>query len=228
MRSQYPEIDEPTTVLAMRRLGEVWKQLFPAEQVRLVNLLIERVQLLSDGVDIVWRESGWRELAGNCVLTASAARCWSWRHCHEPLIQEADQRWQTPRAPPPAGGRRGAHHHLRSLHFKKRGVKKVIVAPEGVSQPVAVTATPVLTPEQDRPLLKALGRGIYWQQLIDNGTVTSGTEIAEREGIHRSTVNDLLRLALLAPTSSGRLRRTAAPGGVAGGHPAGQGALGLE
>ncbi|GAP66922.1 MULTISPECIES: hypothetical protein [Pseudomonadota] len=85
------------------------------------------------------------------------------------------------------------------LHFKKRGVKKVIVAPEGVSQPVAVTATPVLTPEQDRPLLKALGRGIYWQQLIDNGTVTSGTEIAEREGIHRSTVNDLLRLALLAP-----------------------------
>jgi len=85
------------------------------------------------------------------------------------------------------------------LHFKKRGIKKVIVAPEGVTQPIAITNTPVLTPEQDRPLLKALGRGIYWQQLIDNGTVTSGTEIAEREGIHRSTVNDLLRLALLAP-----------------------------
>ena len=29
--------------------------------------------------------------------------------------------------------------------------------------------------------------------------VYSGTEIAERECIHRSTVNDLLRLALLAP-----------------------------
>jgi len=85
------------------------------------------------------------------------------------------------------------------FHFKKRGIKKVIVAPEGVSQPIAVTDTPVLTPEQDRPLLKALGRGIYWQQLIDNGTVASGTEIAERECIHRSTVNDLLRLALLAP-----------------------------
>ena len=85
------------------------------------------------------------------------------------------------------------------FHFKKRGIKKVIVAPEGVSQPIAVTDTPVLTPEQDRPLLKALGRGIFWQQLIDNGTVASGTEIAERECIHRSTVNDLLRLALLAP-----------------------------
>jgi len=98
------------------------------------------------------------------------------------------------------------------FHFKKRGIKKVIVAPEGVSQPIAVTDTPVLTPEQDRPLLKALGRGIYWQQLIDNGTVASGTEIAERECIHRSTVNDLLRLALLAPdivqaAYEGRLRR---------------------
>lgn len=48
----------------MRRLAEVWKALFPAEQVRLVNLLIERVVLLSDGIDIVWREVGWKELAG--------------------------------------------------------------------------------------------------------------------------------------------------------------------
>ncbi|CAJ0871738.1 hypothetical protein C6T69_00220 [Burkholderia multivorans] len=85
------------------------------------------------------------------------------------------------------------------VHFKKRGIKKVIVAPEGITQPIAITNTPVLTPEQDRPLLKALGRGIYWQQLIDNGTVASSVEIAERERIHRSTVNDLLRLALLAP-----------------------------
>lgn len=85
------------------------------------------------------------------------------------------------------------------FHFKKRGIKKVIVAPEGVSQPVAVTETPVLTPEQDQPLLKAVGRGVYWQQLIDSGVVTSAAEIAEREGIHRSTISDVLRLALLAP-----------------------------
>ena len=99
------------------------------------------------------------------------------------------------------------------FHFKKRGIKKVIVAPEGVSQPIAVTDTPVLTPEQDRPLLKALGRGIYWQQLIDTGVMASGSEIAAREGIHRSTVNVFLRLALLAPdivqaVYEGRLPRT--------------------
>ncbi|WP_407278192.1 hypothetical protein U5817_17145 [Aromatoleum evansii] len=64
VRVQYPEIAEPTVVLAMRRLAEVWKALFPAEQVRLINLLIQRVVLLSDGIDIVWREVGWEELAG--------------------------------------------------------------------------------------------------------------------------------------------------------------------
>lgn len=67
VREQYPEIQEPKVVLAMRHLGDVWRQLFPEEQVRLVNLLIERVQLLSDGIDIVWRESGWKELAGELV-----------------------------------------------------------------------------------------------------------------------------------------------------------------
>ncbi|MCX7180324.1 MAG: recombinase family protein, partial [Proteobacteria bacterium] len=64
VRHQFREIEEPTVVLAMRRLGDVWKQLFPKEQIRLVNLLIERVQLLSDGIDVVWREVGWKELTG--------------------------------------------------------------------------------------------------------------------------------------------------------------------
>ena len=52
-------IDEPTAVVALRRIGAVWKQLFPAEQQRIVALLIERVQLHAVGVDIKWREDGW-------------------------------------------------------------------------------------------------------------------------------------------------------------------------
>ncbi|WIM07044.1 MAG: recombinase family protein [Candidatus Nitricoxidivorans perseverans] len=64
VRARHPEIAEPTVVLAMRRLADVWRALFPAEQVRLANLLIERIVLLSDGIDIVWREVGWKELAG--------------------------------------------------------------------------------------------------------------------------------------------------------------------
>ena len=39
----------------------------------------------------------------------------------------------------------------------------------------------------------------YWQHLLDAGVVSSGGEIAQREGLHHSTVNELLRLTLLEP-----------------------------
>lgn len=48
-------------------------------------------------------------------------------------------------------------------------------------------------------LLRALARAHYWQRLLDDGHVASGSEIAQREGLHVATVNDLLRLTLLDP-----------------------------
>ncbi|MBI4756421.1 MAG: hypothetical protein HY778_13595 [Betaproteobacteria bacterium] len=38
--------------------------LFPAEQQRIVQLLIERVILRDDGIEIRWHEMGWQALAG--------------------------------------------------------------------------------------------------------------------------------------------------------------------
>ncbi|WP_407278193.1 site-specific recombinase resolvase [Aromatoleum evansii] len=86
------------------------------------------------------------------------------------------------------------------LTFKKRGIQKVVVAPAGVDAPVKIgTLMPAIPPNHDPTLLKALARGFYWQKLLDGGTVTSAAEIAEREGLHRVTVNDALRFTLLAP-----------------------------
>jgi hypothetical protein len=51
-------------VLPLCQLGKVWVQLFPAEQQRIVQLLIERVILRDDGIEIRWREMGWQALAG--------------------------------------------------------------------------------------------------------------------------------------------------------------------
>jgi site-specific DNA recombinase len=58
------EVDEARAVLAMVRLGDVWEQLYPAERHRLVHLMIERVDLVSGGLKIKWRELGWKELIG--------------------------------------------------------------------------------------------------------------------------------------------------------------------
>jgi len=86
------------------------------------------------------------------------------------------------------------------LQFRKRGLKKVAVGPEGVSNPVSVNAlVTVITPNQDTCLLKTLGRCYYWQHLLDTGVVADTGEIAAQESLSKITVNETLRLATLAP-----------------------------
>lgn len=59
---QHPQgtnLDEAEVVVAMQRIGAVWNQLFPAEQKRILRLLIERIEVHGRGLDICWREDGW-------------------------------------------------------------------------------------------------------------------------------------------------------------------------
>jgi hypothetical protein len=42
----------------MERLGPLWDELFPAEQARIVRLLVERVEVGPDGADIRLRLVG--------------------------------------------------------------------------------------------------------------------------------------------------------------------------
>ncbi len=58
-------LDEAQVVVAMQRIGAVWEQLFPPEQRRITQLLIERIQMHSQGLDIRWREDGWLGLDGD-------------------------------------------------------------------------------------------------------------------------------------------------------------------
>ena len=61
------EMDEPTVVVAMRQMATVWDNLFPQEQHRILGLLIERVQLHEDGLDIVWRDDSWQKFRRELV-----------------------------------------------------------------------------------------------------------------------------------------------------------------
>ena len=62
-----PKVTEPEAVLALRQLGNVWEQLFPAERQRIVHLLIERVTLRNEGIEIAWRDVGWATLVGEML-----------------------------------------------------------------------------------------------------------------------------------------------------------------
>ena len=56
------QITEDMAVMAMHRLGEVWERLYPAERHRIVNLMLERVDIVPGGLKVSWRELGWKAL----------------------------------------------------------------------------------------------------------------------------------------------------------------------
>jgi hypothetical protein len=79
------------------------------------------------------------------------------------------------------------------MTWKRRGGRKVIIAPDGGDAWAPAKARP------DETLIRALARAHRWKRLLEAGTYRSAQEIADAERIGRSFVNRLLRLTLLAP-----------------------------
>jgi hypothetical protein len=77
--------------------------------------------------------------------------------------------------------------------WKRRGGRKVIIAPDGSD------AWAPANPRPDETLIRALARAHRWKRLLDEGGYRSAGELAETEGLTRSFLNRLLRLTLLAP-----------------------------
>ena len=71
-----PEITEADVREALTELDPLWAELFPAEQARIVQLLVERVDVAIDGVDIRLRTQGLGDLARELMKprTANADR----------------------------------------------------------------------------------------------------------------------------------------------------------
>ncbi len=81
-----------------------------------------------------------------------------------------------------------------SMAFRRRGGRKLIVAPDGTAMPATVPRTRI-----DNVLVKALARAFRWQKLLDDGTYSTIKEIAAKEKVDPGYVGDVLRLTLLAP-----------------------------
>ncbi len=79
------------------------------------------------------------------------------------------------------------------MTFKRRGGRKVIIAPDGGD----AWAPP--KPRPNETLIRALARAHRWKRKLEEGRYRSAGELAEAEGVTRSFVNRLLRLTLLAP-----------------------------
>ena len=78
MQQIRPDLTEPQVVLPMRNLASLWWELFPAEQCRLAQLLIERVVIADGGLEIIWRDQGWQDLAGELMPGTIGAELQEW------------------------------------------------------------------------------------------------------------------------------------------------------
>ena len=83
------------------------------------------------------------------------------------------------------------------LVIKKRGGRKIVVAPDGSVLPGAPRQTRTTA---DPVLLKALARAFRWRRMLEDGRYGSVSDIARAEKIDRTYAGDILRLTLLAPT----------------------------
>jgi hypothetical protein len=79
------------------------------------------------------------------------------------------------------------------LSFRKRGGRKLVVAPEG--------GVPWAPPRKgvDNAMVKAIARAFRWRKLLETGAYATIDEIAAAEKINDSYVSRVLRLTLLAP-----------------------------
>ena len=77
------------------------------------------------------------------------------------------------------------------LTVRRRGGRKVVIAPDGTEYPIIAAA------RIDSTLVKA--RAFRWRRMLESGVVSTVGEIAAREKINKSYVSRVLRLTLLAP-----------------------------
>jgi hypothetical protein len=79
------------------------------------------------------------------------------------------------------------------LRIRRRGGRKVMLAPDGASAWVPPRA------RVDSAMVKAIARAYRWRGMIEQGVYASITELAAAERINQSYVCRVLRLTLIAP-----------------------------
>ncbi len=79
------------------------------------------------------------------------------------------------------------------MAFKKRGGRKLVIAPNGAD------AWALPRARIDNTMVKALARAHRWKKQLDSGRFQTVLDLAEAEKINPSYIARVLRLSLLAP-----------------------------
>jgi len=99
------------------------------------------------------------------------------------------------------------------VRFVRHKAKKVVMYPTTDGR--LPTPAHAGTPAADVTLMRALARGLHWQQLLDAGKVANIAELTTAEGIDKVRVQKTLKLARLAPDLVEDIARGQHPVGLA-------------
>ena len=62
VNTQRPKVEETKAISALQSVDEVWDELFPAEQAKVLHTLVERITVRKDGISIKWHDKGLSKL----------------------------------------------------------------------------------------------------------------------------------------------------------------------
>ena len=159
-RVEQDNVTEEQAREALVRLHPLWDELFPAEQARIVQLLIERVEVRTEGVEgpasaertlRAGAGSGGRQEGSSMNIQATLSADGETITIHIPMT------------------------------FKKRGGWKAVVTPHG--------APWAPRPRVDNALVKALARAFRWRKMLGEGMQETLEELARAKGLRATYVS---------------------------------------
>ena len=184
------DIKEAEVREALEQLDPLWDELFPAEQARIVQLLVERVDVSLDGVDIRLRTERLASLIADLRAIDRAAE----GGVMSGAEISQDGRTLTVRVPLDLPQARRPQTGDRARWSDSWAPPR---------------------PRIDNAMVKAIARAFRWRKMLETGTYTTVAEIAAAEKINASYVGRVLRLTLLSPEIVEAILDGRQPAGVA-------------
>jgi site-specific DNA recombinase len=84
-QAEAPLFNEAEIIEALGALEPVWDELYPAEQARILRLLVERIDVAPDGISVTLHAAGIRSLVAELADQEAPALAAS-----EPLLEAAE------------------------------------------------------------------------------------------------------------------------------------------
>lgn len=182
---------------ALRSIDPVWDELFPAEQARVVKLLVERVIVHPNGLDVRIRTSGLHSLVSELRAVVDGAKTAPTSSRQGLYVLDVPEGGSAQKG----GHRDGEPSIVRDgnnilihipMRFQKRSGRREIIVPRALDGTAANAPT-------DGKVIVALARARRWQELTESGEYASITDLADVVGMDRSYLRRLMTLNTLAP-----------------------------